>query len=263
MYLLRANYDTYIRRRLINETRLESQANELTHSAEKLESERAMTQAATVLNYCKTHPMSLDLRRRISNLCAELFRSIGLQTSVKKYYAIREERGAVLEFVDYPLNNRWWLEDQFQTIRALGSESEKIQRLRGLSAWEHPGPGSFYDDVGNIAKSPHVVRCDPEFSPQLKRHPGPTFWWWDSGRSRARLTWQVTMFPGAMVYKELDPDATYIVRFTGYGQALLRINGERIEPTINGKQMAVQGVPCAPKIRQGPTIGPNLGQANQ
>ncbi len=40
-----------------------------------------------------------------------------------------------------------------------------------------------------------------------------------------------------MVYEGLDPDAQYVVRSTGYGQALLRINGERVEPTINGTRM--------------------------
>ena len=49
----------------------------------------------------------------------ELFASIGLQTSVPKYHASNPERGAVLDFVEYPLNNRWWLEDQFDRISAM------------------------------------------------------------------------------------------------------------------------------------------------
>ncbi|MGH9469274.1 MAG: hypothetical protein ACRD1N_02895, partial [Terriglobia bacterium] len=237
MYLLRANYDAYVRRRLVNETGLETEANAILASAGKLGADAAMDKAAAVLNRAVTHPVSAGLRSRISQLCEELFHSIGLQTSVPKYYAIGEERGAVLDFVDYPLNNRWWLEDQFKEIRALGSEREKIDRLNQLANWEHPGTGSFYDDVGNIAKSPHVVRCDPENGPQLKRHPGPSFWWWDNGFSRARLTWQVTMWPAAMLYEGLDPEASYIIRSTGYGQALLRINGELVEPTLDGRQM--------------------------
>ena len=101
-----------------------------------------------MLNRAVTEPVSVELRTRISELCDRLFHSIGLQTSVQKYFAIGEERGAVLDFVDYPLNNRWWLEDQFKAIRALKSEDEKNRRLLQLATWEHPGPGSFYDDVG-------------------------------------------------------------------------------------------------------------------
>jgi len=237
MCLLRANYDVYIRRRLINESRLENQANAILAQSPKIGAARAMDDAERVLAEATTKPVSVELRTRISELCEQLFHSIGLQTSVEKYYAIGEERGAVLDFVDLPLNNRWWLEDQFKSIRALGSESEMNGRLLQLATWEHPGPGSFYDAVGDIAKSPHVVRCDPENSPQLHERGGTTFWWWDQGKSRARLTWQVTTWPSAVLYEGLHPDAAYVVRSTGQGQALLRINGDRVEPTIDGKKM--------------------------
>ena len=66
----------------------------------------------------------------------------------------------------------------------------------------------------------------------------PLFWWWDSGKSRARLSWQATLWPKAVVYEGLDPKATYRVRTTGYGQGLLRIDGERVAPEIDGREMA-------------------------
>lgn len=237
MCQLRANYDAYLRHRLVNETRLGSEANAVLAHSKKLGADKAMTEAAHVLNRAVTQPVSVELRTRISELCDRLFHSIGLQTSVPKYFAIGEERGAVLDFVDYPLNNRWWLEDQFKAIRALKSENEKNRRLLQLATWEHPGPDSFYDDLGNIAKSPHAVNCYTANGPELKEHPQPTFWWWDQGKSRARLSWQVTMWPTALVYEGVDPDAHYVVRSTGYGQALLRINSERVEPTIDGTRM--------------------------
>lgn len=237
MCQLRANYDAYLRHRLVNETRIESEANAVLARSRKLGADKAMAEATRVLDRAVTEPVSVELRTRISGLCDKLFHCIGLQTSVKKYFAIGEERGAVLDFVDYPLNNRWWLEDQFTAIRALKSEDEMNRRLIQLAAWEHPGPGSFYDDLGNIAKSPHVVHCCPGNGPALKEHPQPAFWWWDQGKSRARLSWQVTLWPDAMVYEGLDPDSQYVVRSTGYGQAFLRINGERVEPTIDGTQM--------------------------
>ena len=66
----------------------------------------------------------------------------------------------------------------------------------------------------------------------------PLFWWWDNGKSRARLAWQATLWPKAVVYEGLDPKATYKVRTTGYGLGLLRIDGERIAPGIDGREMA-------------------------
>jgi hypothetical protein len=238
MCLLRAHYDAYVRRRLIRETALETQANALLAEAATRGSDNAIAAAMTVLNDVSTQPTAPELRQRIFSLCDELFHSIGLQTSVKKYDAIGEERGAVLDFVDHPLNNRWWLEDEFRKIRQIGSEEEKCRRLRELATWESPGPGSFYDDVGNVAKSPHVVRTEirgPDVD--LEHRTGPTVWWWDEGMSRVRLTWQVTMWPERMVYGGLDPEGKYIVRSSGYKQALLRINGERIRPTLDGQEM--------------------------
>ena len=248
MCLLRANYDAYIRHRLIHETSLEIKANNILADAPKLGSGIAMTQAMEVLNLAVKEPLSPDLRARIYDLCDKLFHSIGLQTSVTKYYAINEQRGAVLDFLDYPMNNRWWLEDEFEKIKTLNSEDAKIHRLHELATWENPGSGSFYDNVGNIDKSPHVVREANNGIPSLLTEAGTTFWWLNNGKSRARLTWQVTMWPIAVVYEGLDPNATYLVRSTGYGQALLRINGERVPPTVYGKKMGeYKEFPVAPQ----------------
>lgn len=73
--------------------------------------------------------------------------------------------------------------------------------------------------------------------PEEARRPDPMFWWWDQGKSRARLTWQATMWPHSMIYEGLDPKAVYIVRTSGFGQCPLKMNGERVEPAVDGKQM--------------------------
>jgi len=243
MCLLRANYDAYVRARLINETKLESEANAALLKSAASHPDPAMAEATEILERSVKHPVSPALRARIVALCDQLFHSIGLQTSVPKYYAIGEERGVVLDFVDYPLNNRWWLEDQFQAIRQLNTPSEKTQRLLQLATWEHPGPGSFYDVVGDIAKSPHVVRYDSANGPELAKPSETTFWWWDNGMSRARLSWQVSSWPTAMVYEGLNPQSAYVVRSSGAGQALLRVNGARVPGKVvqsisGGKQTA-------------------------
>jgi hypothetical protein len=224
MCLLRANYDAYDRRRLIRESHLEDEANHILLSGGPPAA--VMDRATAMLESAVTDRTAPELRNRIMELCEMLFHSIGLQSSVEKYYASGEERGAVLDFIDYPLNNRWWLEDQFQLIRAMTSAEEQRRKLHEIAVWEHPGAGSFYDDIGNIAKSPHVTAA-----------PEPTFWWWDQGMSRARLSWQTTAWPTSMVYEALDSNATYVLRSTGFNQALLRINGERVDPVIDGKAM--------------------------
>ncbi|MBN9662225.1 MAG: hypothetical protein J0H49_28770 [Acidobacteria bacterium] len=236
MCLLRAVYDTYVRRRMIYESGLEDEVNRVLAAAKDGGSADAMSRSQAILNRATAEPISPDLKARIVELCEKLFQSIGLQTSVQKYHASGAERGAVLDFVDAPLNNRWWLEDEFKKVAALPTEQERTARLHVLAGWEHPGEGSFYDDIGNEAKSPHVDG-DAEQEPESFRAPEPTFWWWDSGRSRARLSWQTTMWPARMVYEGLDPQGTYVVRTGGYGQSLLSIDGQRATPRIDGRQM--------------------------
>jgi hypothetical protein len=235
--LLRSTYDAYVRRRLLCETRLEEEVNATLAEAAEIGAEDAMRDAQQILQRATTEPAASELRRRIVEVCAALFKSIGLQTSVKKYQASGPERGAILDYVDYPMNNRWWLEDEFAKVRAMGSEQAKVKRLEEIRAWENPGPGSFYDNLGHPAKSPHVVRGeDWHTDPLMTRNPNPGHWWWDNGFSRRRLSWQVSMdWPIAVRYEQIDPNAVYVIRITGYGEALTRINGQRVAPTLYGK----------------------------
>jgi hypothetical protein len=234
--LLRGNYDAYVKWRLGSETFREIEANAWLYEAPDIGAEKAMNKAQEELQQPPTEPVA-NLRQHVVELCDALFKSIGLQTSVKKYQASGGERGAILDYVDYPLNNRWWLEDEFAKVRALSSEDAKLKRLEEIRTWEYPGPDSFYDNVGHPEKSRHVVRGeDWHTDPLMAHNPNPGHWWWDNGFSRRRLSWQVSMdWPIAVRYESIDPNAVYVIRITGYGEALTRINGQRVQPTLYGK----------------------------
>ncbi len=235
--LLRAYYDAYVRERLIYESELEREANHILAAAPSRGADASMAAALTVLQDATSKPVRKEWRARIGELCADLFQSIQLQTSVPLYQASGHERGAVLDFVDRPLNNRWWLEDEFARIRKLPAEAEKLKELEVIRAWDNPGPNSFYDEVGNIARSPHVIRGEGvNTDPMMIKNPNPGYWWWDDGASRKRLSWQTSMdWPLGLAYHHLDPQASYRVRLTGYGQAKLRANGQLLTPTRDAK----------------------------
>ncbi|MBI4583753.1 MAG: hypothetical protein HY717_06995 [Planctomycetes bacterium] len=237
MVRFRASYDATIRHRLIREATLEEEANAILLRAGELGAERAMGEAGAVLAQPDGDARAQGLRERIENLAGALWKSIGLQTSVPRYQASGAERGAVLDFLDHPLNNRWWLEDQFKRIAELPSSEEKARALAMIAGWEHPGPGSFYDEVGNIAKSPHILRGEGNLSEIIEeRVPLPDVMWWDEGLSRRRLSWISFMnWPVGLRYEGLDPAARYLIRLTGYGDAFLRIDGERVQPALYGK----------------------------
>lgn len=235
--LLRAYYDAYVRHRLINEVALEAEANAALAQAVEMGPDAAMDAALAVLRRADAAPVRPELRTRVVGLCEALYRSIGLQTSVEKYHASGAERGAVLDYLDFPLNNRWWLEDEFEKVRALSSDAAKLARLDEIRRWEDPGPGGCYDDIGNVAKSGQVIRGeDSNTDPNNDRSPNPDCMWWQDGRTRARQSWVTYMdWPLGLRYEGVDPEADYVVRTTGNRDCLLRVNGERVKPAIDGR----------------------------
>jgi hypothetical protein len=159
--LFRAYYDAYTRRRLIYETDLEKQALERLRQASSTGSLSAMADAERILNRALTETPAADWHERLLELGAALFQSIGMQLSVVKYQAIAVDRGAALDTLDYPLNNRPWLKEQFARLRRLSSEPERLEGLRQIVDWENPGPGGFYDDLGSVGRQPHGSRNWP------------------------------------------------------------------------------------------------------
>ncbi|MCC5932054.1 MAG: hypothetical protein JJU28_22605 [Cyclobacteriaceae bacterium] len=227
MMLMRAYYDAYTRRRLIYEESLEREANAILEKAGEYGAAKAMALALAKVNEADTKPIATDLRKRIEELFEDLFRTIGLQSSVPKYDASGYERGASLDFVDYPLNNRWWLADQFENLGKSGTEEERLTRIKTISSWENPGMGSYYDDISNIRKGPRVT---------TRSYDATDVAWWDNGFSRERLSFQLFQKSPVIEYDHLNPGARYHIRVCGEGDALIRVDGVRLEPILYNKE---------------------------
>src|SRR5690606_33973640 len=127
--LYRAYFDAYVRARLIEETALEAQAMEVLRKAPELGALAAMNCAQQILAQADT-PAGAAWRKRVFELADDLFKSIQMQTSVARYGAISVDRGATLDMVDVPLNNRVWLEARFASLR---DETDEAKRLAGLN----------------------------------------------------------------------------------------------------------------------------------
>ena len=174
--LYRAYYDAYTRRRLLYETGLEDRALEILRQASSQGSLHAMNEAEVTLDRAATERVAADWRARVFELGEALFRSIRMQLSVEKYQAIGVDRGANLDTIDYPLNNRWWLKERFAQLRQRASEAERLKGIDELLQWSNPGPGGLYDDLGNISIQPHLVRgLDYEKDPAFLASPHAGF----------------------------------------------------------------------------------------
>lgn len=226
--IMRAYYDTYVKRRKLYEQKLERQANAVMVKASEIGVLKSMELALNIVNEADKSPISPDVRQKVVDYCEAMFKSIGMQTSVPKYQASGAERGAILDFLDYPLNNRWWLADEFEKIKKMTSEKDQIARLDVIAKWENPGPGSFYDNISDLSKGPRVKTRTDDATDVL---------WANNGLSRLRLSSQLFQNFPRLDYADLDPKAMYTIRISGYGEALLRVDGVRIAPTVYKKGM--------------------------
>jgi len=248
--LLRAEYDDWTRKRLLLERRLETQAMIELAADRHATPEEAMDAALEIFRQAETNPPDPEQRDRIVALFEKLYRQIGLQSSVDRYGASGYERGCSLDFLAYPLNNRWWVEDRFAEIRALADPNEKWALLAEIRNWENPAPGALYDDIGHVERCPRVLGGARRMGDRyVADEPIQTQWWWDNGFSRKRLSWQCTMdWPRALVYDGLDPDRQWVFRCTGYGDVLPRADGTPLKATRHSRE--IRGIKEFPVPRE-------------
>lgn len=227
MLLLRAYYDQYTRLRLIREQGDEKEANRVLAGVREDNVAAVMKNALEIVNRADKEPVDKSIRQHLDYLADALFTSIGFQTSTAKHKPKGPERGVVMDFVDYPLNNRWWLTDEFEKIGKLSGAAEQVDALRRIATWENPGPGSYYDDISSVSKGPRVKTFSDDATDIA---------WWDGGMSRKRLSFQTFQGQPALDYDNLDPEGRYVIRTVGQGDALLRVDGVRLSPVRYEKE---------------------------
>ena len=223
--LYRAYYDAYTRSRLIYETSLEEQALARLRDAPATGSLRVMSEAEQILDRAVTKRVSADWRARVFELAEALYQSIRMQLSVPRYKAISVGRGANLDTIDMPLNNRVYLKRRFAELRRLSEEENRLKAIGEIVDWTNPGPGGFYDDLGNLTRQPHLLRGagfdqDPAhlrsslvgFGVRGDFSKYPVSWW--------RHAESLNDAPLKMRYADLDPTAEYKVRVVYAGDSV-------------------------------------------
>jgi hypothetical protein len=225
-------------RQLIYETHLEEQALARLRQARAAGTLTALEAAERILDQAVLDPVGQDLRARVFELAEALYQSIRMQLSVERYQAIAVGRGANLDTIDLPLNNRLWLKRRFAEIRQLSTEDRRLEALEEILHWTDPGPGGFYDDLGNLSRQPHLVRGpgfeqDPMFrrsalvgfALQPENLANPISWW--------RHAESLYDAPLRIDYSNLDPAARYRLRVVYAGDSprpkIRLVAGESLE----------------------------------
>ncbi len=222
--LYRAYYDAYTRRRLLRDTAMEKEALERLREAEKSGSRAAIAASEAVFDTSPAESVAAEWRTKIFRYAEALYQSVRMQLSVPLYQAIGRDRGATLDSVDVPLNNRSWLKQRFAEVLQLRGEAERLKSIHAIVNWTDPGPGGFYDDLGDPARQPHLVRPaayeqDPAYlqSPMMG-FARPT--WSLEGWRTSWITVAESLFdaPLEMHYTDLDRAAHYKIRIVYGGE---------------------------------------------
>ena len=255
MYLFRARFDAYVQEKARAEAQYEAEAYAALAKAPTDGVERAIDNARTALAKADV-AIAPELRKGIEDLGPVLLESIGYQLSVKEpYKAKNPERGAMLDWLDQPLNDRPWLEQRFEAILDIPDESARLAAVDEMVNWTDPGPGGFYDNLGTVGRFSHVVYQKTwEEDPSACNTPRVAFPYYKADkaaiaqeraafeeanatfkeekgeamtgprpRQELRMSWQSQMTaqygtPLKMRYEGLDPHVTYRLKVTYAGR---------------------------------------------
>jgi hypothetical protein len=244
--LYRAYYDASVRSRLIEETARVQRVLDLLGGVHEigwtpeplgigqppsarppngLDPDVLLEEAEHILNESELHSGGDRLRQRVRELGETLLQSIEMQLAVDRYQGEAVVRGANLETLDYPVTDAPWLRSQIAAIRKLANPDEQVNSIKQLLARTDPGPGGFYDELGNLTNRPHLILGpgsveDPEFrSSALTGFSYP-----DRLGSEAPIAWKgwaESLFdaPLRMRYTDLDSNAQYRIRVVYSGDA--------------------------------------------
>ncbi len=235
--LYRAYYDAYTRRRLLHDREIERRALDCLREAERVGSLDSSGLASSILQAGAVETVAPDWRIRVFQLAEALYQSIRMQLSVPRYKAIGRDRGATLDNIDLPLNNRSWLDTRLAEVRAISAEPDRLKAIERVLNWTNPGSGGFYDDLGDPSNEPHLVRHTSYLEdPGFLRNPLTGFARSPWNLTGWRLSWindAESMFdvPLEMDYPNLDPAAEYRVRVVYGGETT---TGKRIRLQANG-----------------------------
>src|SRR5260370_42608001 len=111
-----------------------------------------MNEANEILLRYLTETPAQEFRGRVHVLAEALFQSIRMQLSVERYKAISVGRGANLDTIDMPLNNRFWLKRQFDELRRLEKEEDRLRGIDAILHWTDPGPAGYYHALGGPSR---------------------------------------------------------------------------------------------------------------
>jgi hypothetical protein len=242
----RAYYDAFVRERLLDETAHVVQAGDLLRRTletgwnavplgigappsslppDGLRPDPLLARAQGVIEESLLNPAGGHLRARVKELAAALFQSIRMQLAVERYDGEAVDRAANLDTLDTPVSDLMWMRREILQIRKEADPMKQIAAIHALLFRTDPGPGGYYDELGDTRNRPHlVVPQENEPDPDFRHTPMIGCSYPDRLQDRAPKAWKhwagsLYDAPLQMRYTNLQKAAGYKLRVVYSGDA--------------------------------------------
>ena len=246
LHLLRALYDYYQQGRLPLEEAREEEALAFLKNTD-LSLEEQVKAAREVLLSAKNKSHLPQLAAKINKLADELFELIGAQLTVSRHHAASFDRGAFVEALEIPLNDRRYILAQLEKAMELPTkdEAEKYIKDKILERTD-PYEGGFYDNFGTLESFDRLENHDNYFDDPgffktpLAAYIMPTPHDQDDWRN-VPLAWRhgvsiLYQEPLIIRYEGLDPEKSYSIYtvYAPYRPIRVRLHaGEKAQVKIH------------------------------
>lgn len=182
--------------------------------ANGIDPQNLIDEASAILRKCSVTQVAPAIRTRISELGYALLQSIHQQLAVERFQGEAVDRGAPLDTIDHPITDGPFYLEQLRKMSSIEDEEEKIEAIRSLLNRTNPGPGGFYDELGNTNNRPHLVTENAEGDFDFRRSPHVGTSYPDHLGANAPMAWKhwaesLYEAPLKMQYTGLDPDLEY------------------------------------------------------
>lgn len=232
----RAYYDAFVRERLLDETAHVVRAGDILGRALEigwngvpmgigapppplppngLRPDPLLAEAQSVLEEAVINPAGAHLRARVKELAAALFQSIRMQLAVERYKGEAVDRAANLDTLDTPVSDVMWMRQQIMQIRNETDPMKQCAAIRALLFRTDPGPGGYYDELGDLRNRPHlVIPHESEPDPDFRHTPLLGCSYPDHWQDRAPKAWK--HWAGALYDAPLQMRYTDLKNASGY-----------------------------------------------
>ena len=198
MYMQKAALDKYVKLSVAQQKELQLQIENQVSEMLTGDIETTIDDLLTLLNSINESTEMLQLHEEAEQLGEESNKLFGVKSD--GYFNLEHD------FIGLG-----WLRRQLERVKS-ASADEKVELMTMIIDYENPGEGGFYDNLGTFNNSPNVVfgypydHGQPYVSKMLSEGNRPS--------QRSMHFTQDEEQGVTLLYKDLDPEAKYKIRFT-------------------------------------------------